>query len=294
MASTSVTFDTPLFSAYNPTLKDTCVSTVAKCNGVTGYTDRESTLGFSSSKTFTNNVLLITTTGSDGKHTISKGVVPSAGTFVSLLRPNLCYAATGDSDSGAQYYIRVDGTPCHIAGGPNPLTSTLCTVPIVTDQTLQAITDGRSFTDPTIPKCIASDGSKTFLGYLGPNTFSSSYSINSSTNTTDNDNCGSTGANCNGQTGYSNNVILGYSAQNKGTQTIDTSTGNGNGNGNGNGDDTESTPIWKKWWFWLIIGGAVLLIIIIIIIIVVSSRKGDDEEDEGGIDPMMLMLMSKK
>ena len=284
MTSTSVTFDTSLFSSYNPTLKDTCVSTVAKCNGTAGYTDKESALGFSSSKSFTDSVLIITTTGADKKHTLSKGTVPPDSAFVSLLPRNRCYSAQSLRD-GVVYYIRVDGTPCHIVGGaPSPLCDTTC----CEGQSLADITNGVSYTNTTvIPKCVASDGTKTFLGYIAPNTFTNSNSINVSNNATDNDNCGSTGSNCNGQSGYSGNAVLGFVDQTMETKTIGgtpiiTPT-----------DDTESTPIWRTWWFWLIIGGIVLLIIIIIIIIVVSSGKKDDDSD-GDIDPMMMMMLMNK
>jgi len=271
MSSVAVEFDTQLYSSYNTANNDTCVSISPNCNGVDGYTDKKSTLGFSSKKKFQNGVQIVTTANSDDtKHAISKIPTLSAGTFVSPLTRNVCYL-TPAPNQGTYYYIRSDGTPCHISME----LLDLCRNNTIPDTPSSQISNGIEYPDPAIPECIAADGNTKFLGYINPIGFTGSNAIHSSTNTETKDNCGSTGANCNGQSGYTGDSILGYVSQKDGSFKINTSK-------TGNGDNTdkdkpppppESTPVWKKWWFWAIIGGSVLLLIIIIILIVVLSKR---------------------
>ena len=76
---------------------------------------------------------------------------PAVPDFVSSLPVNKCYNA-----DRAIYYVRNDGTPCHVPGGPGSPLGVLCTTPAVV-KPLSEVTGGLTYESTQLPKCVAAD-----------------------------------------------------------------------------------------------------------------------------------------
>ena len=289
--TTEVDFTKAIYTSYSTVNKDTCISLASNCNGVKTYTGPTGAIGYISPNEFTGGTPIYTTFDIATRDTClsttpncGKTPGPTGGTFISTLDRNECYS-TGQT--GNIYYIRADGSACYVTGptgptGPTSIRTTLCKSKTNTTNSLSAITGGATNTTPGFPVCVAADGTTSYLGNIALSPFDGGIAIHTSFSTADNDNCGSTGINCNSQIGYATDKVIGYAAASSGTYDLG-ATGT---------RPPPSTSIWNKWWFWTIIGGVVLLIIIIIIILVAGGKKNDDDDDNSK-DLELQLLMSK-